>query len=115
MKHVFLVIGAALLIGSCAPTVKPLYTWGNYEDVSYTYLKKSDEKTTQLLIEAYQQIIEKQEGSRKIVPPGIYADYGFLLASTGKVKEGKELMQKEIALYPESKVFVERILKLIDK
>lgn len=115
MKHPFLVIGAVLLLGSCAPSVKPLYTWGNYEDVSYTYLKKNDEQSAQLLIEAYKQIIEKQEGSRQTVPPGIYADYGFLLASTGKVKEGKDLMLKEITLYPESKVFVERILKLIDK
>jgi hypothetical protein len=115
MKHLMIIFCAILFLASCGPTVKPLYTWGKYEDASYSYLKKNDEKSTQQLIEAYQKIIDEQKGSRKTVPPGIYADYGFILIQTGKTKEGKALLEKEIALYPESKVFVERILKLIEK
>jgi hypothetical protein len=115
MKHAFLVLGAGLLLASCAPTVKPLYTWGKYEDVSYAYLKNTDEKTTLELIETYQKILNEQKGTRKTVPPGIYADYGFLLIQSGKAKEGKALLEKEVALYPESKVFIERILKMIEK
>jgi hypothetical protein len=115
MKHAFLILGAGLFLASCAPTTKPLYTWGQYEDASYAYLKKNDEKTTQQLIATYQKLIDEQDGSRKVTPPGIYADYGFILIQTGKTKEGKALLEKEIALYPESKVFIERILKLIEK
>ncbi|MEA3448544.1 MAG: DUF4810 domain-containing protein [Bacteroidota bacterium] len=94
---------------------KPLYTWGNYEKTSYNYLKKSDETSTQELIETYQEILETQKGTRKTVPPGICADYGYLLLQEGKTKEGKKMLMKEIALYPESKVFIDRILKMIEE
>ena len=74
-----------------------------------------DEKSTENLIKSYQQIIKKQEGTRKTVPPGIYADYGFILLQSGKTEEGKEMLIKEISLYPESKVFIERILKMFEQ
>lgn len=110
-----LVFGSLLLtmFSSCA--VKPLYSWGKYEAASYNYLKKSDEKSTQQLIEVYEKIIKKQNGSRGVVPPGVYADYGFVLLQANRVSEGKEMLQKEIELYPESKNFIDRILKMTEK
>jgi hypothetical protein len=115
MKTKQLLIGTAfvLCMASCAP--KTLYSWGNYDDTSYIYLKNSDEKSTELLLKTYQQLIEKQEGTRKAVPPGIYADYGFILLQADKTEEGKAMLEKEIALYPESKVFIDRILKMFEK
>ena len=50
-----------------------------------------------------------------IVSPGVYADYGFFLLQKGKMKEAKENLNKEIVLYPESKVFIDRILKMIEE
>jgi hypothetical protein len=43
------------------------------------------------------------------------ADYGFFLIQRGDLKKGKESLNKEILLYPESKIFIDRILKLIEK
>ena len=94
---------------------KPLYTWDKYEVTSYNYLKNNDEKSTQALIETYQNIIEKQQGSRGVVPPGVYADYGFILLQDNKTEEGKAMLLKEVELYPESKTFIDRILKMIEK
>ena len=113
IKIVFISI-SVLLFASCTATKKPLYSWGKYEATSYNYLKNNNEKSTQELIETYQKIIEKQKGSRGVVPPGIYADYGFILLQENKTQEGKALLLKEIALYPESKVFIDRILKIIE-
>lgn len=93
---------------------KPLYTWDKYEVTSYNYLKNNDEKSTQALIETYQNIIEKQQGSRGVVPPGVYADYGFILLQDNKTDEGKAMLLKEVELYPESKTFIDRILKMIE-
>lgn len=101
-------------ITSCT-VEKPLYSFGKYETVSYNYLKNSDEKATQDLIDNYKGIIEKQTGSRNVVPPGVYADYAFILLQAGKTSEGKALMLKEVELYPESKIFIDRILKMLDK
>ena len=114
MKKNIILIVCIVLLASCT-TQKPLYTWGNYETTSYNYLKNSDEKSTQKIIENYQKIIEIQKGTRGVVPPGVCADYGFLLLQEDKKEEGKEMLMKEIVLYPESKVFIERILKMIEE
>jgi len=114
MKKILVISFLFFMLASCT-TQKPLYTWGKYEITSYNYLKKADEKSIQQLIENYQQIIEKQKGTRNAIPPGVCADYGFLLLQEGKTKEGKVLLMKEIALYPESKIFINRILKIIEE
>jgi len=116
MKKKLLFIGmvTTLFLTSCSMP-KTLYSWGNYDDTSYKYLKNGDEKSTEQLIETYKQLIEKQTGTRKTVPPGIYADYGFILLQTGKTEEGKAMLEKEIALYPESKVFIDQILNKSEK
>ena len=31
----------------------------------------------------YEKVIEKQKGSRKVVPPGVNAEYGYLLIKSG--------------------------------
>ncbi len=114
MKKLILFPFSIFLILSCT-VQKPLYTWENYETTSYNYLKNSDEKATQELIETYQKIIDKQNGTRMVVPPGIYADYGFLLIKAKKSEEGKAMLAKEVALYPESKIFIDRIFKMLEK
>ncbi len=114
MKKNIIIITFITLLASCT-SQKPLYTWGNYETTSYNYLKNSDEKSTQELIENYQKIIETQKGTRGVIPPGVCADYGFLLLQEGKTDEGKKMLMKEIALYPESRIFIDRILKMIEK
>jgi hypothetical protein len=115
MKIRYILIGlvAALFLTSCA--TRTLYSWGNYDDTSYRYLKYNDEKSIEQLVKTYQQLIEKQKGTRKVVPPGIYADYGFILLQANKNEEAKAMLEKEIAFYPESKVFIDRILKMFEK
>jgi len=105
---------AAMSFVSCA-TTKPLYNWAGYEQAAYGYLKNLDEPSEAALIKAYQDIIAKKAdgtGTRKAVPPGVYADYGYLLLKQGKAKEGKEMLATEIALYPESQPLVARILEM---
>lgn len=101
-------------IMACSTTDK-LYTWKNYDLTSYNYLKNADENSIQELKETYEKIIKEQKGTRKMPPPGIYADYGFLLIQEGEVDKGSELLRKEIELYPESKIFITRILEKIEK
>ena len=114
MKKLIFLTFTVFVLFACT-TQKPLYSYANYETTSYNYLKNSNEKSTQALIETYKQIIEKQKGSRGVVPPGVYADYGFLLLQANKTEEGKAMLLKEISLYPEAKVFIDRILKKLVK
>ena len=114
MKKLLIYLLPLALLASCAPKIQ-LYSWADYEKTSYNYLKNANEESTQKLIATYDKIIKKQVGTRKTVPPGIMADYGFLLINQGKVEEGKAMLAKEIKTYPESKIFIERILKMIEE
>ena len=114
MNRILLASLGVLLFMGCVPQ-QTLYSWNNYETTSYNYLKNSDEKSTQELIETYKKIIKKQTGIRKVVPPGVYADYGFLLLQSDMKVEGTAMLQKEIELYPESRIFIERILKILEE
>lgn len=114
MKKLLIISITVLLLASCT-TQKPLYSWDKYETTSYNYLKNSDDKSTEELLETYQNIIENQKGTRGVVPPGVYADYGFVLLQADRTEEGKAMLLKEVALYPESKIFIDRILKIIEE
>lgn len=113
MKKIILIILSLVVLSSCT-VQKQLYTWNDYHVKSYNYLKNGDDKAIQELINTYIKIIEKQKKGRNTVPPGIYADYGFILLQMGKTVEGKAMLEKEIELYPESKEFILRILKMME-
>ncbi|MDR0798328.1 MAG: DUF4810 domain-containing protein [Dysgonamonadaceae bacterium] len=114
-KNIVLASFCLVLLASCVSTPKPLYSWGNYQEKAYAYEKNGTEKSLDELMTAYQTLMKKQDGLRKTVPPGICADYGYLLYKQGKKDEGLALMQKEIALYPESTIFISRIIKQLQK
>lgn len=98
---------------SCA-TKEPLYDWDNYSETSYLYLKNASEESRQELIQTYERIIETQGGERNTVPPGVYADLGFLLFLSNKKDQGKTMLLKEMELYPESTIFITRILTWLE-
>ena len=114
MKKTLIILGTIILMASCT-VQKPLYSWEKYEKASYAYLKNSNDESTQALIENYEKIIEQQSGTRNVPPPGICADYAFVLLEMGKTDKGKELLLREIELYPESSIFIERILKMLNR
>ena len=114
MKKYFLIVIISIFTISCTST-KPLYNWKGYDDAVYGYTKASDDKSTEKLIKIYENLIKKSGGTREVPPPGVCADYGYILIKKGEKAKGKELLAQEIVLYPESRVFIERILKRFDK
>lgn len=104
----------ALLAVSCT-TTKKLYSWYDYQEDYYHYLKNADKESMEELIATYDKIIAEQKETRGVVPPGIYADYGYLLMENGKASEAKAMFAKEIELYPESEVFIGSIMKRFEK
>lgn len=115
MKKTLFPIGAlfCLLITSCAPTTN-LYSWYDYENATYQYSKKHTDQLQEMVQKQYQKM-DNQKGLRKTVPPGLYAERGFMLVNQGKKEEGIEYLKKEIALYPESSVFISKIIKMVEK
>lgn len=110
MKKVFLILVLGFAATACSVT-KPLYDWKGYDDAVYVYSKNHSDQSVENLIKVYTKLIRNSGGSRKVPPPGVCADYGYLLIQKGEIAKGKELLVKETILYPESKVFIDRILK----
>lgn len=109
MKKNISILLLFMMLVSCAPT--NMYYWGNYGQATYQHNKYQSEKTNAELLIVFEDIINKKhKGIRNAVPPGIYADYGFFLIKDGQITKGKEMLEKELFLYPESKKAVEYIL-----
>ena len=108
------IIALSLTVTSCN-TTQSLYSWYNYEDATYQYSKKTTDELQVKVLEQYKKVTDKQKGVRGVVPPGMYAEYGFLLCKTGKKEEGLGFLKKEIELYPESETYISRIIKQLEK
>ena len=113
MKKIFIFLFTCMVLSSCGPT--KLYSWYNYEDVTYKYHKVPDDKLREKVLIQYENMINKQREKRGVVPPGLYAEYGYMLCKMNKVSEGLEYLKKEIVLYPESEVYISRIIKSFEQ
>ncbi len=100
---------------SCATSSSSLYSWYNYEKAVYQYVKKGTPETQEKLLGEYKRIIARQQALRRVVPPGMYAEYGFLLCRTGRKADGISFLKEEIRLYPESEKYISRIIKQIEE
>jgi hypothetical protein len=75
------------------------YQWGSYEQALYKYYENPatlDEYAAQLA-----RVIAIGEPDRQ-VPPGIYAEYGYVLLLQGKCDEAMTYFEREKRVWPES-------------
>lgn len=139
-------IVAAMSMTSCG-TTSTLYYWGGsqsgttaYENLAYQSYDKQTPKSICNLVAEYENMVSKPGGTRHVPPPGICAEYGYLLlkpetattflenATSSQKKlfktddygalfqeKGKEMLEKEIEYYPESAQFIEPLIKKLAK
>ena len=115
MRNLTIAVIAIVALCSCT-TTKSLYSWYDYEDATYQYNKKRTEELKAKVLEQYKKLTENQKkGSRGVVPPGLYAEYGYMLYMSGKKDEGLGFLKQEIKSYPESETYISRIIKQLEK
>lgn len=114
MKKLFVAAICLATFASCA-TQSSLYSWYDSEDATYQYTKRTTDEALTKAMAQYEMVIKKQKGQRGMVPPGVNAEYGYLLCKAGKKEEGLALLRAEIAAYPESEKFISRIIKQLEK
>lgn len=137
LKLLAICLVAMTFMTSCAS--ERFYYWGKaasdgafkYDEAAYNYYDKQSPQAICELIVTYEEMVSNPGGSRKMPPPGICAEYGYLLltpdidqifASTATARQqramsrtdfyqyGIELMQREIELYPESAQFIKPLI-----
>lgn len=109
MKTIFssVCIIACLCAVGCGE--KKQYEWCDYSNTYYDVTKKDCTETQIKHKSELERIVETSAKKNLPVPPGIYAEYGFLVFKSGKPKDALGWYAKERELYPESAVFVEML------
>ena len=146
MKRILTIAMVSFILTSCGMT-SSLYYWGGvqngattYENLAYNNYDSQTPESLCNLICMYEDMVSNPGGTRKLPPPGICAEYGYMLlipdnasifakhatatqkqtfdsedyASFFPVK-GKEMLQKEIELYPESAKFIAPLIERLCK
>lgn len=98
---------STLLLEGCAQP--GLFYWGEYEGSLYERYVANDSGHTEAHLQ--ESFAEAQKNNQR-VPPGLYADYGFMLYKRGDKSGAINFFDKEKKLYPESSLLM---TKLIDR
>jgi len=103
---------APVLVGLLAGCVTnhQRYGWGTYDPSLYAYYKDPTKEAE--LAESLAAVISTADSHHAVVPPGIYAEYGYLQLQEGKNLSAVELFKQEETHWPESKVFMDRMIKV---
>ncbi len=104
LKSIASLVVIAIISGCATPS---LYSWGKYESDMYRYYK-NPEHIDELML-GLAMTLEEAESKQK-VPPGLYAEYGYLLLETGDSQQAVVYFEKEKALWPESSVLMDAML-----
>jgi hypothetical protein len=108
MKKMFFLIAFALLLSSCA-VQNSIYIWSDYKAVLSRYTEKPNANNKQALEESLLRVISESIQQKKKVPPGIYLQYAYLLASDGKKEFASQYYLLEKSRYPESTILVNEL------
>lgn len=103
----WLPISLLLILGLACAGPKTNYYWGSYENSLYALMKNPSG------LDAYgkslKEIIDHHPEVTKL-PPGIHAEYGYVLLATNHKNEAKAYFTKEKTLWPESAKIMDRMI-----
>ena len=94
-------------LSACAP--QPMYVWGSYEGGLYSYYENPE--NIEVLMKALDTTIVSGEESKR-VPPGIYAEYGYILLIRNEDDEAISYFKREKSAWPESAVLMDKMITL---
>ena len=99
-----------LLMAAGCVTQHQRYDWGSYDPSLYGYYR--DPAKLGELSAALAAVIDAASTNHATIPPGIYAEYGYLQLQQGKNLAAVDLFKQEESHWPESKVFMDRMIKV---
>ncbi len=106
--YAMLMLGAALV--GCATPPKPMYAWGSYEQLIYSNHATPGAGDAQSQIASLEKDYQAARGANQRLPPGWHAQLGYLYYQIGKSDQARQEFMTEKAEFPESAVFVDRLI-----
>jgi hypothetical protein len=105
---------ALLAMGGCQHAPPPLYDWGPYQAQVYEQFKTTG-NGPEAQLQELERHLETTTSKGRQVPPGYLAHMGYLYLMTGRNDLATSYWEREKAAFPESKVFMDFLLKNLKK
>lgn len=110
ISRIVIASATMLMMSGCASQVTEAgYYWGNYSNTLYVYTKEPSDESLASHVEELNAIIAESKERELKVPPGIYAELGYIHAASGDDVVAAAHYDAEMKLYPESRIFLERL------
>ena len=103
-------VAVLLALSGCATVTEAGYYWGKYSSTLYNYTKNPSDETLAAHVEELEDIITESAERELRVPPGVHAELGYIRARQGDDTTAMAHYESEMALYPESRLFLERLV-----
>ncbi len=114
MKHLFIWLSALVLTG-CATATPTLYQWGSYQTQIYNLYSDPGKVPVEAQIEKLEAEYQTARSANKALPPGYHAHLGYLYFQLGRKDQSLQQFQTEKSLFPESAVFMDRVIAQLKK
>ncbi len=110
LRRGLIAVIVVVTLSACAKPA-PLYVYGDYSESYYRQAKTDNEENRLKLTESMEKAIEKADKSRSgRVPPGMYANLGYMYLKAGNAQKALSNFEREKAVYPEATHFMERMI-----
>ncbi len=103
-------VALLVILAGCATPAK-LYTWGSYEDLMYASYASPGKVPPEQQIEQLEADYQQARSTNRRMPPGWHAHLGYLYYEIGRLDQAEQQLLTEKEEFPESAVFVDRLLQ----
>lgn len=114
-KNIFLLflIALALCFGGCAKKQPSMYYFGNSQSALYAHKKEPTDESFIELKQSMENIIDHSQMNGMKIPPGTFANLGYLNLLEQNDKKAVEYFNSEKHLYPEATIFMDRMINKV--
>ena len=97
-----------VVLAGCAPA--SLYRWGHYEQLVYEMYTAPGKADPGVQVEKLTRDVAEAAAHGQRVPPGVHLHLGYMYFLEGNPAAARAALETEKQLFPESTVFVDRLL-----
>ena len=114
MKTKILMMACAVLLATgCASGPKPMYDYGEYSESFYAMKRDAGEISEGEWKFALEDVIQRSGNQGLRVPPGIYANLGYLHLKLNDTTKAISYFELEKSVYPESVIFMNNLISKV--
>jgi hypothetical protein len=109
------VAASACLLAGCVTQPHTIYNWGNYEELIYASYVSPEDLPAEKQVEVLEKDYQVARATNLRLPPGWHAHLATLYFQLGKQDQARQELLTEKAEFPESAMFVDRLIANLKK